>query len=488
MEEQVQEIVYVVGYTRYSSLNQSENSTEYQLKRIASYCAMKGYKLVTCYNDMATTGTNGKRDEFQKMLEDAKNHPKWTKVLVFTFSRFFRNTEEAIYYKKLLNQYGIELVSVTQEYGNSPEGKLMETITFAIDTYQSAINAVHTHAGMYNKAMDAKHCGGIPPLGYDVDKNKDLIINPVEAEIVKEIFNLYEANISYTKMAEQLNSKGYTTKKGTPFNKHSFSGILQQKKYIGTYTWNRTEQKTALGKRNSRKEKDEKLQINLENRCPVIISKEQFERVQKLMKSRARGSSGSKARYHYMLSGLKILKCAECGSYLIGETTQNNGKKYQRYYCPNHKAKTCNTKPVKADCIETLVAGNIIRDLYNRTDVKAINKEMVKTDSSALLRHRLKDTEKGIINIRKAIENGGDESLVTRYNTLVKEKASLERQIAVAEKDSNILDKDSLRDACKKLSAYLKKSDDSQVKEYICSIVKEVLVDNDEVIMTMVDF
>ena len=53
------EEVRVVGYTRYSSDNQSENSTYYQSNAIKSYCKAKGYRLIRMYSDKAKTGTNG---------------------------------------------------------------------------------------------------------------------------------------------------------------------------------------------------------------------------------------------------------------------------------------------------------------------------------------------------------------------------------------------------------------------------------------------
>ena len=105
----------------------------------------------------------------------------------------------------------------------------MRDIKKAFNSFTSRNIGKFTHAGMLTNASNGEHCGGVPPLGYNV-VDKKLVINESEAEIVRRIFDMYENNFSYKQMAEDLNSKGYRTKFGQLFTYNSFSS-----KALSTY-------------------------------------------------------------------------------------------------------------------------------------------------------------------------------------------------------------------------------------------------------------
>lgn len=95
--------------------------------------------------------------------------------------------------------------------------------------------------GMKENALECKHNGGMPPLGYDVDPDtRKLIINEKEARAVRLIFDMYTAGKKYTEILNALNEQGYRTKRGRPFGKNSIHNILNNKKYVGIYRFNRT--------------------------------------------------------------------------------------------------------------------------------------------------------------------------------------------------------------------------------------------------------
>ena len=178
------------------------------------------------------------------------------------------------------------------------------------DEYESKKIGERVSSTFTSKASRARHCGGVPPLGYDVIEEK-LVINESEEVIVKSIFEMYLAGFSYQKMADNLNSKGLLTKAGRPFTKNSFHDILRQKKYVGTYIWNRRQAKQRRGKGNNHAEKPLDEQVKVEGGCPQIIDDETFQMVQEKLAGRQNGTADSKSRRHYMLGGLKILKCKE---------------------------------------------------------------------------------------------------------------------------------------------------------------------------------
>jgi len=275
----------VALYMRYSSDNQTENSIKYQRAALRSYCLNHNMRIVREYADRERTGKNDKRLEFQRLIEDAQKKPRWKKVLVYKLNRYFRNAKSAIAYDDVFADHGIEVISVTQQIDNSPSGRLMRHIFYVFDEFQSDLIAEHTHMGMMSKASEASHCGGKPPLGYDID-NKRLVINEQEAEIVHMIFKCIDNGCSYVQTAKLLNEKGYRTKQGKPFTKNSFDLILSQEKYIGVFTWNKTRQRKSNDTRNSHAQKLEDEQIRVENAIPAIIDRDLFDRVQQKRDSR----------------------------------------------------------------------------------------------------------------------------------------------------------------------------------------------------------
>lgn len=67
--------------------------------------------------------------------------------------------------------------------------------------------------GMNETALQCKHTGGCPPLGYDLDENRHLIVNEWEAQAVKIIFQMFADGYGYSEIIDRLNAHGYKTKR-----------------------------------------------------------------------------------------------------------------------------------------------------------------------------------------------------------------------------------------------------------------------------------
>ena len=84
--------------------------------------------------------------------------------------------------------------------------------------------------------------GGTPPLGYDV-RDRKLVVNETEAELVRLIFNRFLRVGSATKLAQELRRAGHTTKSwttqdgkhrpGKPIDKGAIYKILNNRVYLG---------------------------------------------------------------------------------------------------------------------------------------------------------------------------------------------------------------------------------------------------------------
>jgi site-specific DNA recombinase len=329
-------------------------------------------------------------------------------------------------------------------------------------------------------AKKGNHCGGVPPLGYDVDANAELVINEDEAEIVRTIFDMYELGYTYSKIAEKLNERGYKNKYGRPFVKTSFDSILRQEKYLGTYFWNRTRQKNSKHKRNSHAHKPKEQQVYLPDRIPSIISKEQFERVQKKLHDSQ--INRSKSRRHYMLSGLNILKCAECGSLMHGKITRTHGKEYETYFCPKHKIKECSMKEIRCDGINTLIATLLTDDICNRDDLQQICTMMNYNIEYVSAKSKLKGIEKSIQNLLKSLADGcPGEEVAVKLRELSADKKQLQKVITDYESSASLITPENIKEHCDKFKEMLITSNDPEIKQYLKNCIESINVDKDDV-------
>ena len=472
-----------VAYARYSSTNQNEMSIETQLANIFRYAAQKKLQICATYTDEARTGTNDRRPGFQKMIEDAKANPPWSHILVYDLSRFARNTIDAGLYTADLEDRDIDIISVTQEFSPTPEGHLLTHFMHGINQYFSENLAKFSFAGMKTTALKGHHCGGVPPLGYDVGEDKKLHINEWEADAVRLIFNMYEQHFSYSQMADRLNVLGYHTKTGQPFKKNSFDSILKQEKYCGIYIWNKSSAKNSKGHRNTHHDKPEQDQVRIQDEIPVIISKEQFDRVQALAATRTRGNCATNYRHFYLFSGMDVITCGACGSKMVGKTDTRSGKRY--YYCPKHKQKSCHVVDIRADHIENFVINHLISDISSRSDLVDIFNGVNNDAEIKKLKYHLRGVKTAMTNTMKAIETGFTPELNTKLRTLSADKELVEARIAELTSQQEYMTEDDRKAVCRKLAKFLKDATSYEAKQYIRSVLKSVVVSDAGVEVTL---
>ena len=472
---------YAVAYMRYSSNKKNELSIEYQRKMIEDYCNKNNITIFEEYVDEQVSGQTDRRKNFKRLCDDVHNNPIWDTVLVYDYSRFSRNLRHSINNIEDFENVGVEVVSVTQLFGDTNIGKYMRNVTFAQNELYAKECETRIRDSLFTRASQMKHCGGKPPLGYDVNDNGNLVINKKEAEIVKNIFNMYEYGYSYTQMADELNSKGYKNKNGKPFSKSSFAGILQQEKYVGMYVWNKTDKKDINGRYNSRRHKDISEQVRKTDGCPAIIADEQFERVNCIMQKKREHNGYNKNRNHYMLSNLKILKCAKCGAYMIGARNNSHGREYDVYYCPNHKAKKCSMPQIKAENLNKLVAGLMIGEIYKRKDIDLIFKVVRRDTEGKLMRDEIRGKQTAIDNVLNALEKEFSSLLMKRLRDLQKDKETLEKRYKEHREKTKALLKDDKTDILKKLGKYLIESTDPDVKVLLKTTLECITIDHDDV-------
>ena len=369
----------VAAYARFSSDNQRVESIDAQLRAINQYCEEKEYFLVKTYTDEAISGTSDQRDSFLEMVKDAERG-LFDIVIVHKLDRFARNRYDSAIYRKKLQDNNVRLVSVLENIDeDNPENIILLSVLEGMNEYYSKNLAREVRKGPKENALKGIHNGGIPPLGFDVDKeSRKLVINEVEAEAVRIIFDMYCRKYGYDLIAKELNSKGFKTKTGKDFTRNSIAEILRNEKYIGRYVFN----KRLSKKSGNRKYKDAKDIVRIENAFPAIISMQTWNKKEEILKTRLKPRRHCSR--HFILTGKIVCEC--CGGNYVGSSTWSgrNKKKYYQYESINRKRKVnnCKNKVIRAELLEEYVIQKLKENILNDSVIDTIAASMLEIVSN----------------------------------------------------------------------------------------------------------
>jgi site-specific DNA recombinase len=358
--------------------------------------------------------------------------------------------------------------------------------------YYSRNLAQEVMKGLKENAYDCKFCGGIAPLGYDIDPvSKKFVINPDEVKAINLIFDMYIRGNGYSEIIRALNSNGYKTKTGHSFGKNSIYEILRNEKYTGTYIFNKAAKKIN-GKYNKHVKKNGDDIIRVEGGIPAIIPFDIWNQVQKTMNSRIR--PGRKSEEVYLLSGL--LHCGICGSAMTSDTRRmkDRDKSYYYYRCYKNNGKNnCTLQAWSRDDLEKAVIEKFSNGLFAGESLDkfadmimryyAEHESTINEDLEKVSRDLVAISKK-VENIVEAIANGGNNflSLKEKLSSLETQKNEYERKIAELEatKQFSIPTKADIK---KYLSAHgdISKMDRPALKAYLNEKIRDIRVFPDQI-------
>ena len=363
----------VVIYARYSSHSQTDQSIEGQLKVCYEFAKKNGYNVIGEYKDKAMTGTNDKRPEFQKMLEDS-NKKAFQGVLVYQLDRFGRNMYDIAKNEYHLKKNGVCLLSARENINEKDASNVMlKGVLMSMAEYYSVELSQKVERGMAINGEKCLYNGGNIEIGLKVDKDKHYQIDEETAPTVRKIFDMYNNGHTIAEIMKYLESIGIKYTKGRIRN------VLENKKYIGTYTYKGKETPNII---------------------PPIIDNELFEDVQKKLAKNKKSRSRLKTKTEYILT--TKLFCGHCKELMVGISgTSRNGKIHNYYSCNNSRRKKCNKQNVQKDYIENIVvekARSILTDDHineiANTVYELAQKELNDNTNLKRLTKQLKDNEK----------------------------------------------------------------------------------------------
>ena len=463
-----------VIYARFSCGSQTEQSIEGQLRVCQKYARENGFVVVNEYIDRKKTGRNDLRPSFQKMLADSYKHV-FDFVIVYALDRFARDDGDHGTDKRILRQNGVLLLSATQQIGVNPDGTenlggiLTEGIYVALAKYYSRELAQKIRRGQAESLEKKNYLGGGVVYGYFV-KDKKLCINETEADVVREMFELYSKGKSAFDIAEIFQKKGLKNSIGKEFKPNGIIKMLKNPKYIGTFKY---------GGR------------IIENYHPPIVDKRTFDIVQARIDHNMRTPAKAKARDRFILTGK--LYCGYCKKQMVGESgTSRNGDIYYYYKCQGRKKRNgCTKKIVKKTDLEDLIINSTLKHILSPKNIECITEQIFKVQEEEhnvseieILHRQLDEINISIKNMLTAIKRGIiTDSTREELENLENEKSELERKILCEEAQTEFpLTRTQLKFWFKSFADY--DYNDEDARDYLVTyFINRILLYNDKAII-----
>ena len=310
---------YVVGlYPRVSTEDQFRNghSLGEQKERMLKLCDYKNYEVYKVYEDAGISAKDMNRPAFQEMIQDIKDG-KINKIIVYKLDRLTRSIKDLEEICTFLEENNCSLESMCEDINTSTaNGKFFIRMLTILAQLEIERTSERTKFGMIG-AVKKGHFVGRAPIGYD-KQDKKLVINDIESEVIRRIFDLYIKGMAANAITKLLNEEKALNRKWIPT---LVDRILSNEIYIGNYVHRKTisieESQTFIGV------------------APAIIEEEVFNTAQ-VQKQKNLKNYKRKQTYIFMQS----IKCPKCDTIMGGCSSKSHtGEKHCYYHCAK-----CNTR------------------------------------------------------------------------------------------------------------------------------------------------
>jgi site-specific DNA recombinase len=363
-----------VIYARVSTQRQADDgvSMESQIEQCRLKAHSLGTEVVEVFRDDGVSGRTDRRPGFQAALAYCAAH-RVSHFVCWSTSRFGRNLEDALKNTNQLREWGTRAAYVHQDIDlETDAGWMLGVMTGMMDEVYSRNVARDTLRSMVTASRDGFFVGGRAPFGYQIErvgKRSKLAVNEDHAAIVRMMFALaLNDGLGAQAVALRMNGAGLT-RDGKAWGKTSVAMILKNPSYMGERLFNQIRNKTREAK--------EPAEVVRVASHPAIVSKEDFEKVQAMMKDRTPHEVGGTPKSCFAFTGL--LKCGICGEQLQIRNGTGRGKKIYNYYaCLAHKTgrPRCCLQSIKAEVFDAWMVDELLNKVLTTSVVQKVVDEI----------------------------------------------------------------------------------------------------------------
>ena len=321
----------------------AQNSLQNQQEICRAFAEKSGWTIVGSSADNNISGMNFSRRGLD-MLTAAVQAKQVDAVLVKDLSRLGRHRTQTALFIDFLRQQQVRVISATEGVDTfCEEDDLMIGVRGLMNDYYAKDIGKKIRAGYRQKQKEGLVI--TPPFGYWKDRNTNQILVQQEAaETVQLIYALYLQGCGQKEIARKLNSLGRKTPAQIRTERLGYDSQKPHKTRDGQFLWTYASVKNILVEEaytgvlnNHRREYNNGKTKHIdktdwyrhEGFFPVIIGKQEWEQVQRLLKQQAHPANGNQAKHRY--AGL--LTCRDCGDSFIPMIRYWNGSQRVEYVC-----------------------------------------------------------------------------------------------------------------------------------------------------------
>jgi site-specific DNA recombinase len=459
-------------YVRVSTAEQASEgySIRAQTDRLKAYCVSQGWDIFEFYVDDGYSAKDTNRPNLKRMIKHIEEG-LIDCVLVYRLDRLTRSVRDLYTILETFDKYDCKFKSATEVYDTTTAmGRMFITIVAALAQWERENTGERIRMGMEQKAREGNWVINQAPYGYEIDKeNKTLIVNDQEALIVKRIYDDYLNGKTMKKIAIEFNKSDISTKTGAIWNDFKVKYILSNPLYIGTMRYN-----YRVNKENY---------FEVEGAHPAIISKETFENIQKIIKSR-RVVHPKSATSKFIFSS--TAKCSRCGSPLAGKYgySKRGNKEYRTrsYYCSRSRLGKCDQRNMSERYLETQfikyldtfeINPDILEDL---TQTNEIDESKEKQQS---LKKELKEIDKRRKKWQYAWVNDmiTDDDFSTRMDEEKQKEEDVNKQLSSLQPAGGKMNREDLSDILLDIKSNWYQLDSLEKKMLLQMFTKKIVVD-----------
>lgn len=270
------------------------------------------------------------QQEVDELLSALDKDDEIKTIYVWEVSRLARNEKAFYMMKDVILKKHIQFICRVPEIklldkdGSVNQGmEITLSLLITLARQEMEIKKARFSRGKKEGARQNKFTGGNVPFGYRVDDKKNIVIDEVNGEIVKQIFEEYKRGMSTLQIAKYHQSIGQKDLKLTYVGK-----ILRSRFYTGEPTEERQMVQVVKG--------EEVKWTRYSRTYQPIVSKELFDECREIAKTN--NTKIIKAKRNYYAGNL--IKCPNCGHFFKAVPSKaiygcgdylNTTKKYDGY-------------------------------------------------------------------------------------------------------------------------------------------------------------
>lgn len=341
---------HVACYVRWSTDEQTTGTTlEVQRDGCIHYARSQGWEIPDnmLFVDEGYSGATLDRPAITR-LRTLVQSGQVDCVIVLKLDRLSRNIVDAT--SLVLREWAgkCDVKSVREPIDTTTDlGRTIFSILSTFADLERAVIRDRTLSGKVKRLTAGEGTHGAPPLGYTMNPGqKGWVEDPVEAELVRRIFDLAASGVTLPAMAKTLHREGLRTRPckkaplGAPFTTSGLHRILRNPVYTGQLIWGRTARTEVKGKR-------KRVEPSIDRQSPVIpalVSQEVWDRAQEQLtvKANQKQKMGGKAMGSpHLLTGLA--RCGVCGGAMVHKpaNSKTNPNNPGYYVCNLSRSGAC---------------------------------------------------------------------------------------------------------------------------------------------------